>query len=267
MSQQAAPAPAAPPRMKPYRGTRTASAMFVRELARRWPSVLFMIFLPASYFLVSYVTNDPDAVVSADVSTGAGYQALQVLDRDVKALYLAVLGISVTSSFAALTTVLAGTEATRRLRLVGYRASQLLSARLLVLGVITALSVGAFLAIFLPLVDVRQVALVVVSLLLIGLIGTGLGTLVGLLLRREFEAAMIIIAIAGIEMALGRGDSSAERYLPYWPAVEALKTAAFSPTASWGEVGRHLGQAGLYAAVLFALSFAVWSYRTRIWRR
>jgi hypothetical protein len=264
MSQQAAQAPATLPRIRPYRGTRTAIVMFVRELARRWPSVLFMIFMPASYFLVSYLTNDPDDVVPVDVFTGNGHQALQVLDRDFKALYLAVLGISVTSSFAALTTVRASTEVTRRLRLVGYRASQLLSARLLVLGVITVLSTGAFLAIFLPLVDVRWIALVVVSLLLIGLVGTGLGTLVGLLLGREFEAAMIIIAIAGIEMALGRGGAAAEQYLPYWPAVEALKTAAFSPTA---EVARHLGQAGLYVAVLFALSYVVWSYRTRIWRR
>jgi hypothetical protein len=264
MSQDTAPTPVGLPRVTPYQGTRTAIAMFVRELTRRWPSVLFMVFMPASYFLVSYFTNDADDVVPVDVFTGDGYQALHVFDRDFKALYLAVLGISVTSSFAALTTVRASTETMRRLRLVGYRSGQLLSARLSVLGVITALSTGAFLGIFLPLVDVRQTALVVVSLLLIGLLGTGLGTLVGLLLRREFEAAMIIIAVAGIQMALGRGGSSAERYLVYWPAVEALKTAVFSPTI---EVGRHLGQAGLYVVALFALSYLVWSYRTRIWRR
>ena len=57
--------------------------------------------------------------------------------------------------------------------------------------------------------DVRWTALVVASPLLIGVLGTGLGTLVGLLLWREFESAMIIIAIAGIQMALGRGGSYA----------------------------------------------------------
>jgi hypothetical protein len=251
-------------RPKPYRGTRTAVVMFVRELARRWPSVLFMIFMPASYFMVSYFTNDPDDLVPVSVFTGAGYESLTVLDRDFKALYLAVLGISVTSSFAALTTVRSSTETMRRLRLVGYRSGQLLSARLIVLGIITVLSTAAFLAIFLPLVDVRWIAQVVLAVLLIGLIGTGVGTLVGLLIRREFEAAMIIIAIAGIQMALGRSGAEAEKYLVYWPAVEGLKTAAFSPTAA---VGGHLAQAGGYVAVLFALSFVVWSYRTRIWRR
>jgi hypothetical protein len=238
--------------------------MFVRELARRWPSVLFMIFMPASYFLVSYYTNDPDDVIGVDVFTGTGYESMPVLDRDFKALYLAVLGISITSSFAALTTVRASTETIRRLRLVGFRSGQLLSARLIVLGIITVLSTAVFLAIFLPLVNVRWVGLVVVALLAIGLIGTGLGTLVGLLLHREFEAAMIIIAIAGIQMALGRGGAAAEKYLVYWPAVEALKSAAASPTAV---IGGHLAQAGLYVSVLFALSYVVWSYRTRIWRR
>jgi hypothetical protein len=238
--------------------------MFTRELARRWPTVLFMIFMPASYFLVSYFTNDPDDVIPVKIVTGNGHQVLPVLDRDFKALYLAVLGISVTSSFAALTTVRGSAALTRRLRLVGFRSSQLLSARLVVLGVITLLSTGVFLAIFLPFVHVQWVAFATVALLLIGLIGVGLGALVGLLLQREFEAAMIIIAVAGVQMALGRGGAEAERYLIYWPAVEALKTAAFSPSAA---VSLHLAQAGLYAAVLFALSYLVWSLRTRIRRR
>lgn len=249
---------------KPYRGTGTAVSMFVRELARRWPSVLFMIFMPASYFVVSYFTNDPDDLIPVDVFTGSGHESLTVLDRDFKALYLAVLGISVTSSFAALTTVRASSETMRRLRLVGYRSGQLLAARLIVLVIITVLSTVAFLAIFLPLVKVQSIPLVVVALLVIGLIGTGLGTLVGLLLRREFEAAMIIIAVAGIQMALGRGGAEAEKYLVYWPAVEVLKSAAFSPAVV---LGGHLAQAGGYIAVLFALSFVVWSYRTRVWRR
>ena len=254
----------APARARPYHGIRTATGMFIRELARRWPSVLFMIFMPVSYFVVSYFTNDPDDLVPVKVFTGEGYVTLRVLDRDFKALYLAVLGISVTSSFAALTTVRASAEPMRRLRLVGYRSGHLLSARLAVLGIITLLSTVVFLAIFLPLVNVRWVLLVAVALLLIGLTGVGLGTLVGLLLRREFEAAMIVIAIAGIQMALGRGGAAAARYLVYWPAVAALKTAAFGPSA---QAGRHLAQAGLYIAVLFALSYVVWSLRTRVWRR
>ncbi len=106
--------------------------------------------------------------------------------------------------------------------------------------------------------------LTALALLLIGLIGVALGTLVGLLIPREFEAAMVIIAFAGIQMALGRGGAEAEKYLVYWPAVEALKTAVFTDVTN---VYRYLGQGALYAVVLFGLAYLVWTYRTRIFRR
>jgi hypothetical protein len=248
----------------PHRPTPVATGMFLRELLRRWPTVLFMIFMPASYFLVSYLTSDATEVAPANVFTGHGFTELQVNDRAFKALYLAVLGISVTSSFAALTTVLGSTAVMRRLRLVGYRPHQLLSARLAVLAMITLISTLVFLAIFVPLVDVRSVVLTALALLLIGFIGVAVGTLVGLLIPREFEAAMVIIAVAGIQMALGRGGAEAEKYLVYWPAVEALKTGVFTDVTN---VYRYLGQGALYAVVLFGLAYLVWSYRTRIFRR
>lgn len=241
----------------------TAGSMFVRELLRRWPTVLFMIFLPVSYFLVSYLTNAADATAPARIRTGEGYRTLLVSDRDLKAIYLAVLGISVTSSFAALSTTRGNAAVMRRLRLVGYRAHQLLSARLLVLMMITVVATAVFMAVMMPLVEVRSALLVSAALLLVGLIGVALGTLIGLLVEREFEATMIVIAVAGIQMALGRGGSTAERYLPYWPAVESLKTAAFS---SGGAVGGPLALGGAYVVVLLGLSFVVWRLRTRIWR-
>lgn len=114
-----------------------------------------------------------------------------------------------------------------------------------------------------PLVDLASVPLTAVSLLVVGLIGVALGTLVGLLVPREFEAAMIIVAVAGIQMALGRGGSDAERFLVYWPGVESLKTAAFAPVP---DAATFLGLGVLYIVVLLGLSGLVWAYRTRIWR-
>ncbi|MFC6084035.1 hypothetical protein [Sphaerisporangium aureirubrum] len=250
--------------MRPYRAIRTATRMSVLELLRRWPSMLFMIFMPASYFLVSYLTSDAVTVVPAKVYDGAAQTVAQVLDRDFKALYLAVLGISVTASFAAMTVVRPGMTALRRLRLVGYRAHHLLSARLYVLLIITAVSTAVFMVIFVPLVTLRSVALAGAALLLVGLVGVALGTLVGLLVPREFEASMLLVAAAGVQMALGRAGADAERFLPYWPGIEALKSAAFVPGA---DVTRFLGLGALYALVLFGLSHIVWNRRTRLWRR
>ncbi|WP_371782594.1 ABC transporter permease [Streptosporangium subroseum] len=248
----------------PHRATRTATRMSVRELLRRWPSMLFMVFMPASYFLVSYLTSDAVTMAPAKVFTGDGYEVMQVLDRDFKALYLAVLGISVTSSFAAMTVVRPGMAALRRLRLVGYRPFHLLTARLFVLLIITAVSTAVFMLIFVPLVGLRSVPLAAAALFMVGLTGVALGTLVGLLVPREFEASMLLVAAAGVQMALGRSGADAERYLPYWPGIEALKSAAFVPGA---DVVRLLGLGAGYIVVIFTLSYILWNTRTRLWRR
>lgn len=243
------------------RQLRLSTSMFFKELLRRWPTVLFMVFMPGSYFLVSYFTSDGQTTVPLAVPGISG--ELSVLDRDVKALYLAVLGISVTSSFAALATVQGTTRIMRRLRLMGYGASRLLLARLSVLGLIMALACAIFLLLFVPLVSVSSLLHTVIALILVSAVGVGLGTVVGLLLPHEFEAAMILIAAAGIQMALGRGGSDAERFLPYWPGVEALKGAMFDTRP--GVWHLHL-QAALYVVALLAIAAVIWSSRTQVWR-
>ena len=241
--------------------TGTAASMFIRELLRRWPTLVFMIFMPLSYFVVSYLTSDGTTRVPVDLADDGGGSALTVLDRDFKALYLAVLGISVTSSFAALTSVLDSTAVMRRLRLIGFRSGQLLSARLMVLGIITIVSTAVFLAVFAPLVHLESLLLAGVGLLLVGLLGVALGTVIGLLLPRLFEAAMILIAVAGIQMALGRGGSDAERYLPYWPTVEALKRASVEPEGA----APYLLLATAYIVGLLVVAGIVWKLRTRVY--
>ena len=118
-----------------------------------------------------------------------------------------------------------------------------------------------FCAFFLPLVNVASPALAVLALALVGLTGIALGTFVGLVVPREFEAAMILIALAGMQMALGRGGSDAERYLPYWPSLDALQRATFTGEAVAGPALVALG----YVAALLAAGMALWSWRTRVW--
>jgi hypothetical protein len=236
---------------------RTATAMFLRELGRRWRSVLFMVVMPAAYFAVTYLTSDAD--VRVPLSSGS---PVVVFERDLKAVYLAVLGISVAGAFAALTMVRGSSAAMRRLRLVGLRAAHLLTARLLVLLAITVAATLVFLVIFLPLVGPAAAGFAALAMLVVGLLGVGLGTLLGLVFSREFEPAMIIVGISGIQLAIGRGDSAeTERYLLYTPAVTALKTATFAPPADLTALAVGLG----YAAALFALSYLIWSVRTRVW--
>ena len=113
----------------------TATRTSVLELLRRWPSVIFMVLMPLGYFLATYATSDAATRTLLPVGDSL---PVSLLDRDVKAVYLAVLGIGVTASFAAMTIVRPGGTALRRLRLIGYSAWHLLLARLVVLGLICA---------------------------------------------------------------------------------------------------------------------------------
>lgn len=242
--------------------TRIATGLFLRELARRWPSLAFMVLMPAAYFVVMYATSGSGEIGRADVFTGGGHELLLVDDRTHKSLYLAVLGISVTSAFAAMSTIAGRGAIIRRLRLAGYSAATLLVARLAVLVAIMLLSTAVFALALTALVSVEDVALVALALLQVALVGIALGTLLGLLLAREFEASMILIAICGLQMALGRSGSDAERFLPFWPSVEAMKTAAFTDTgAVWGALAQGLGT----ALALLAAAAAIFAWRMRVW--
>ena len=70
------------------------------------------------------------------------------------------------------------------------------------------------------------------------------------------------MAISGVQLAIGRSDSpGAEKYLLYTPAVNVLKTATFAPPTDLGALAQGFG----YVAVLFALSYLIWAFRTRVW--
>lgn len=236
--------------------TRVATRAALVELLRRWPTLVFMLVMPLAYFLISFVTSDPAQQVP-------GPQGTLVADRDVKAVYLAVLGIGITASFGALTVVRPKGSAIRRLRLMGYSAWQLLTARLVTLGLACLSATALFLTAFIPLVNPRNAPGAVAAALLVALIGIALGTVVGLLVPREFEASMTLVAFAGMQMALGRGGSDVQRFLPYWPGVDALERATFvgAPTASSLLLG-----AG-YVLVGLAAGLGLWALRTRITRR
>lgn len=248
---------------RPPNATLIASRLFMTELLRRWPTVLFMVLMPAAYFLVSYATSDGTTRVPLAVATADGEEMLTVLDRDVKALYLAVLGISVTSSFAALHSVQNSQQAMRRLRMCGMTVSSLLLARSTVLGAVMTFACVVFMALFAPLVDTSSASLTLVALLVVSAIGVGLGTVVGLIVPREFEAAMLLIAVAGIQMALGRGDSDAGRFLPYWPGIDALTSSVFAPNPT---VLAPLLLGAAYAVCLFLIAAVIWTARTHVRR-
>ncbi|HVF20916.1 MAG TPA: hypothetical protein VNA14_11840 [Mycobacteriales bacterium] len=238
----------------------TATATFARELLRRWPSLLFMVGLPTAFFAVSYATSDGAVTVPARSVVATADASAFVADRHVEALYLTVLGISVSASFAALAAVRGSAGLARRLRICGYRAHELLAGRVAVLAVVTAAAAMFFLAVLAPLVPLARPALVAAATVEVGLTGVALGALLGSVFTREFEAAMLAVAAGGLQVAVGRSGADAERWMLYTPAVDAMKAAAFGGARPAAALARGF----VYVAVLLGLALIAWARATRV---
>ncbi|MGW9594352.1 hypothetical protein ACWHLZ_29115 [Streptomyces chartreusis] len=221
-----------------------------------------MVAMPGCYFLTMYLLGG-DGTIPLALHVHGARDTVQVLDRDAKSVYNAVLGAGVSSAFAALVTVRGSAAAMRRLRLTGYRAWELLTARLAVLLVITVAAAALFTLLLVPLIEVRHPLSLLAAMTEIGILGIALGSVLGVLPVREFEATMAIVALCGRQLAIGRSEdgADAERYLLFTPGVDAVKVSAFADPAPTAAA---LGQGLDYAAVLLVLACLIWSRRTRV---
>jgi hypothetical protein len=155
--------------------------------------------------------------------------------------------------------------------LCGYRAGELLLARLMILFCVVVL-VGTGLALLLPAFFAPQrLAFVLLGFLLCGLVYGGLGLLVGALFRRELEGVLLIALIANVDVGwlqnpiyYAQAESKALIHaLPgFFPAQLAM-AAAFSEHLP-GELLRLAARAGLYGLTLVLAALAVYAWRTRV---
>ena len=236
--------------------------MFFLELGRRKLSLLFLLAMPMIFFFVMYFTTE-EALTPIRLFNGTEDVVWQVSDRLLTALVMGSLGICATASFAALTMIMGGIPTTRRLMLCGYRASQLLLARVLLLAVIMLTSTLIFSGVMLLLIKVNNRGLVFLGLFLVGLVGICLGNLLGLFFNQEFQASVGLLAVLGSEVAMAMRSADVERFFPMHYPLEIIKMGAF--TQATNAFPFVLGSLG-YSLVLLAVSLTIWSCRTQIHR-
>lgn len=254
MTTLTAPAPTRSGRSRTLVATRAAAI----EFAHRWPSLLVMTLGPLAYFLVSYLTGESGHLLP--LALDGEPQPLLVDDLSVKAVYLAGLAIGIAASFAAMTVVRPESTALRRLLVIGYRPWQLLAARLVVLVAVCVVTVAGIAVAFLVLVDVADPGAALVALFGVGATGLAIGSVFGLILPREFEASMGLIAVAGMQMSLGRSGSDVEQWLPYWPGVDLLQRATFLGHGYGPSAALAVG----YVTLGFVIALAAWWGRFRL---
>lgn len=233
------------------------------EILRRGPTLLMIVGLPLIFFLVMYYTSS-SYPMPIEVWEIEGLRQVSVDHRNFVALLLAVMGMGWGMAATALFNVVGGVDTDRRLIVCGYKAMELMIARLATLMSVVVVLSFVFMVPVLVLLEPNFPLVVWLSTLLGGFIAVGTGLVLGSLISRQLEAMIGVIAIFGIEMAMATSNAAIEQYLPLHFANELLKAGAF---ATEPQILRPMLLSMGYGTVLFVTALLVWSRRVGVFKK
>lgn len=212
--------------------------MNLRDLIRRRAVLGLLFALP----LVFYLGRRSD-------STYTG-QAIRFL----------LLGLGFTISTASLFAVVAARSMDHRLRLSGYRVIHLYLGRLAALLVVGSAIAIPYLALVAFDQKVERLGAVALAMVLTVLVGAPLGMLLGAVVPRELEGALLLLALIALQFLMDPAKSSA-RLMPFWSARE-IGTYAIDMT-DVGYLHRGLVHASICAIAATAITATITTVRLR----
>ncbi|WP_134324154.1 hypothetical protein [Cumulibacter soli] len=183
----------------------TIARLTVRELLRRRSVGISLIILPLAFYLARHEVSG---------------QAVRML----------VLGLGWAVATLALFTTVASLGLDRRLRVAGYRISTLIGGRLAALVFIGLVLAAAYFVIVAIDQDLDRLWAICVMMLCAITIGSVLGVVIGMLLRRELEGALVLLTILATQM-IADPDGSLAKVMPFW-SVRQVATYTIDEEAS-----------------------------------
>lgn len=251
-----------------------ATAMVLREVARKRLVLTLALCMPAVFFAVAFAT-DGNRLVRV-VFAAAPETPRLVEELDLTLLFLGVAATCLASAFFAASLVQRQPDANRRLVLCGFRASELIAARLAVLlAIIAAATLQAALALgFLGRLglfsDPRFPAGVLLGIATAAFAYGCYGLLVGTLFRQELASIFAIVVAINIDAGWlqnpihyqDAGSKWLIQALPaHFPSQAAYLSAFTSERTGW--MAAH-GVA--YGAVLLLVALALYNRRMEVAR-
>ena len=251
------------------RRVRTATRLLMMDLMRRRIALLLLFVVPALFdavVLVTTASRDVDVTVASLVEalprTSSRLDVLAdafdddgtrtVDERRLSLVFLGVAAVSFLACFLAFNLVHKRREVDARLVLAGYRAHEVMVAKLMVLLALVALLAGYETVIVWPWVVPRHPLLLGGGLFLGGLIYGCLGMLVGALLKGELEGIFAIAFLTNIDAGWLQNpiyfahsqQKGLIRSLPGYGPVQLAVVGAFTDDEPKGALLRALLWAG-----------------------
>ena len=210
--------------------------MIARDLLRRRAVIALLALVPLAFYLARH-----------DEKVG-------------QSIRFAGLGLAFAVATLALFSGTAAKAAEPRLRIGGYRPGQLYTGRLLALiGIGLALGAAYWTIITLDQ-DLRRPGAVALMLAVTVIVAAPLGLLIGAVVPRDLEGALLLISMIGLQFLMDPAKSSA-RLLPLWSNRE-LGTYAVDATDS-GYLQRGLLHALACTVLLVGVTALLTSVRLR----
>jgi hypothetical protein len=263
----------------------TAARLVLKDLLRRRIALVLLFVVPALFdavVLATTTTRDVDVKLGSLVDDSVKLTSLRALDDlaavftddgtrtvDERRLSLVFLGgaaVSFLACFLAFNLVHKRRDVDARLVHAGYRAHEVLFAKVLVLLALVSLLAGYETAILWPWVVPKHVANVFGGLFFGGLIYGCLGMLVGSIVKGELEGIFAIVFLANVDAGWLQNPiyyahsqrQALIRALPGYGPVQLAVVGAFTDDAAveWGALSRALGWA-LCALVAALLAFGL----------
>jgi len=205
-----------------------------RDLLRRRLALVMLASLPALFYL---------SVASQHISKGQNPWNLNI----------AVIGVAWAVGGGAFFLALSARRVDKRLRLAGYRPSELVLGRLLFLQAFAFIIAAGYSLLFTASSSAATGPLIL-AVAITALIGVPLGLALAALLPRELEGTLALIAVIGVQTSLPPNLAIAPA-LPFYGPIKLIQTS----WTSHGAILPYLLHGLLAAALLLALAMVLWS--------
>jgi hypothetical protein len=236
----------------------TSLHMQALEYRQRWLLLLIVLVMPAVLFAANYYSVPAGDPQPLEVPTHGGSITVYVDARETWPMTIGIMGVTWGVSTVAFFGVVGNLRKDRRLLLCGYRAWQILLARL---GLLIGLSAPLALVGMLPYTVISSSlhpGLVWLACFMAGFVAAGFGLVIGILLPRPMEGLLLVILGTGVGMSLG-GDAA--KYFFLYPAMQLLTIGRLS-TDPWPY--SYIAQNLVVASAFIVLALALWWWRARL---
>lgn len=248
---------------------KTYLLMSGKELLRNRLALLLLFIIPSLFYFLTRLTI-PDREIAFKLAAVSEGTVIHVSERSEALIFIGLAAVGVISSFLGLILSQKDAAATQRLILCGYRPSEIVISKLLLLAAVVLLVgcyVGFLLRFFMKPDDILKT---MISFMLGGYVYGCYGILVGTIVRHELEGILLVVLLANIDIGwlqnpIYYADAQNKLVIRLLPAFYPSQTSMASAFTGYGILLPFV-QGIAYGSALLILAIIVSAFRLRVRR-